>query len=143
MKHKTKIQWQCHCWNIKYDFLTNLEIHEIVWRKCQCGLCLKHWANWTSDPNWKLEISIKNEENIKKYNFWYSTADFYFCKGCWVLAFAVSNIKWKDYSVLNLNSTANPRVDPKEFVNTNFDWESSEWRLERRKKNWIWEVLFK
>ena len=149
MKYKTQIKGQCHCWNLKYTLSSNNKLSDFQWRICQCSFCTSHWANWASDPLWKLDIKIQDKDLVNKYQNRNSisdsiselTADFYVCKGCWVLTLSVSNINWNEYAVFNLNSSEHAKRFADNFINTDFEWESLEERLERREKNWIWDVL--
>jgi hypothetical protein len=73
---------------------------------------------------------------VTKYTFGTKTADFYVCVRCGVLLFAVSRIDENDYAVVNVHTFEG--IEPARLVSrtTNFDGESLEGRLGRRKKTW-------
>ena len=70
------------------------------------------------------------------------TSDFITCKKCGVLSIAVCEVGNSTKAVLNIKSMLEHDFssDP---VQTNFDNEGVEGRLERRNKNWTGKVVFK
>ena len=126
----------CHCGNMQYEFVWPLDDAEIPVRACSCRFCLKHSGTYTSHPEAKLTAVIADPARVKKYTFGTKTADFYVCVCCGVLLFAVSRIDENDYAVVNVHTFEG--IDSARLVSraTNFDGESLEGRLERRKKTW-------
>ena len=126
----------CHCGNMQYEFVWPLDDAEIPVRACSCSFCLKHSGTYTSHPEAKLTAVIADPALVKKYTFGTKTADFYVCVCCGVLLFAVSRIDENDYAVVNVYTFEG--IDSARLVSraTNFDGESLEGRLERRKKTW-------
>ena len=131
-----RIEGGCHCGNIRYEFLWPLNEPEIPVRACSCSFCLKHAGTYTSHPEAELNATIVNEPLVPKYRFGHETADFYICSRCGVVTFVVSRIDERDYAVVNVHTFEN--IDPTNFISrtTNFDGETMESRLDRRKQNW-------
>lgn len=87
-------------------------------------------------------MQIADQSLVSKYQFGTRTADFYVCSVCGVVPIVVSEIDEGLYAVVNVNSfVANPSITFS-TSNTNFDGEGTDDRLERRKRNWIPDVLF-
>ncbi len=129
-----RIKGGCHCGNIRYEFLWPLDELEIPVRACSCSFCLKHAGTYTSHPEAELNATIVNETLVPKYRFGHETADFYVCSRCGVVTFVVSRIDKRDYAVVNVHTFEN--IDRAHFISrtTNFDRETLESRLDRRKQ---------
>ncbi len=69
------------------------------------------------------------------------TAEFYICSRCGVVAFVTSMIEDNLYAVVNVNSFEG--IDPSCYSRAiaNFEGETTESRLDRRKRNWIPSVI--
>ncbi len=72
-----------------------------------------------------------------KYRFGTETAEFYLCQRCGVVPFITSEIDGRLYAVVSVNSFEG--IDPARFSTAaaDFDGETTESRLERRKSKWI------
>jgi hypothetical protein len=135
------INGACHCGNIRFVLEWPESEPEIAVRKCGCTFCQKHTGAWTSHRNSLLAVEIDDRSLVSKYNFGTKTADFYVCSVCGVVPVVLSEIDERLYAVVNVNTFEG--VDSLSFINssTNFDSENTEIRLERRKRNWIPNVL--
>ena len=133
MKH---ITGGCHCRNIRYEFVWPLDEPEIPVRACSCSFCMKHRGTYTSHPEAELKATIADATLVSYYQFGTKTADFYICSWCGVVPFVVSHLDDSDHAVVNVHTFEN--VDPATLVprTTNFDGETLDGRLERRKKTW-------
>jgi hypothetical protein len=131
-----QIMGGCHCGNIQYEFVWPLDEAHIPVRACSCSFCVKHGGTYTSHPEAELKAVMTDPAQVMKYTFGTKTADFYVCSRCGVLLFAVSRIDNCDYAVVNVHTFEG--IDPAQLISrvTNFDGESVERRLERRKKTW-------
>lgn len=131
-----QIKGGCHCGNIQYEFVWPLDDAEIPVRACGCSFCLKHSGTYTSHPEAELKAVMADPALVTKYTFGTKTADFYVCVRCGVLLFAVSRIDGNDYAVVNVHTFEG--IDSARLVSrtTNFDGESLDGRLGRRKKTW-------
>ena len=132
-----KIDGKCHCGNITYHFYWPGDEKEIPVRSCSCSFCVKRGGTYTSHRAAKLEAVIHNPSLLSLYQFGTRTAEFYVCAQCGSVPFVTSRIDGDLYAVVNVNTLEG--VDPSVFVGamSNFDGESKETRLERRKRGWI------
>lgn len=132
-----KIEGKCHCGNIGFDLLWPESGKMLAVRACGCTFCRKHGGVYTSHPDARLETRIVDAQCVNKYAFGTQTADFYVCTRCGVVPFITSVIEGNLFAVVNVNTFEN--VDPSELDGSpsDFDGESVEGRLERRKRNWI------
>lgn len=138
----TQIYGNCHCGNIRFELSWPAAPAEIPVRKCGCTFCQKHKGAWTSQSKSSVSVQIADQSLVSKYQFGTRTADFYVCSVCGVVPIVVSEIDEGLYAVVNVNSfVANPSITFS-TSNTNFDGEGTDDRLERRKRNWIPDVLF-
>lgn len=132
-----KIQGTCHCGNIRYELLWPESGKTLAVRACGCAFCTKHGGVYTSHPDARLDARIADMHHVSKYVFGTQTAEFYVCTRCGVVPLITSTIEGVVYAVVNVNTFEN--VDPSELdaSATDFDGESVDGRLQRRKRNWI------
>ena len=133
----TVIKGQCHCGYITYELHWPDQAATIPTRACSCSFCTKHGGNYTSHGAARLAAVVRDLDLVSKYRFGTETADFYFCCRCGVVPFVTSEIDGGLYAVVNVNSFEG--IDPARFSRavTDFDGETTQSRLERRKRNWI------
>ncbi|MFV2073989.1 MAG: GFA family protein [Thermoanaerobaculales bacterium] len=134
------IKGACHCGSIRYEFTWPLAGSEIPVRACSCDFCTKHRGTYTSHPDAALDAVIADEALVSRYTFATGTADFYVCRRCGVVPFATSRIDDRLFAVVNVNTF--DATDPVCFTSevADFDGESAESRLARRKRTWIGRV---
>lgn len=137
MNFRNELHGKCHCGNISFTLRTNKFENEFIPRICQCTLCRKHDASYISDPDGVLDISF-NSAITNKYRFGHSTSDFIICKECGVLTMALCDFNQGTRAVINIKSMNDYKFA--ESIQTVFDEESVESRLERRSKTWIGTV---
>jgi hypothetical protein len=101
---------------------------------------VKHGGVWTSNPNGKLAVAIRDAALVSKYAFGTRTATFHVCSRCGAVPLVTSEIANHLYAVVNVNVFEN--VDPSRLrrVAASFEGEDVESRLARRKRNWIADV---
>jgi hypothetical protein len=135
-----EIQGKCHCGNIEYDLLWPASGKMFAVRACGCIFCAKHGGVYTSHPDARLEARIADISFVNKYAFGTRTAEFHICTRCGVVPFVTSTIEGNVFAVVNVNTFE--KVDPSELdaSPTDFESESVEGRLGRRKRNWISQV---
>ncbi|MGI9384098.1 MAG: GFA family protein [Methyloligellaceae bacterium] len=131
-----RIQGSCHCGNIRItldwpDLGTNIPV-----RACGCNLCRKHGAVWTSHPDSRFDLRIADGAQMSRYRFGTQTADFHVCLTCGVVPIATCVIEGTEYAVINVNTFDD--ADRSELVETaaDFEGETTENRLARRRRNW-------
>lgn len=123
----------CHCGNLTYVFEAGAGLDVLGLRADMCGFCRAHGARNTSDPNGTIRIQVRDKNLLERYRFARKTADFLICKRCGVYIGALLEDKW---FTVNAN-TFNERP-PLDFpaVPHDFDAETTEERIARRKHNW-------
>lgn len=136
------IEGRCHCGNIHYELAWPADAFPITLRECSCSFCQKHGGNYTSHPKSKLVVHVKAKEKLSRYQFGHKTADFMLCGTCGVLMFAICPMDGNEYAVINANNFEN--LAPEDLIQsvTNFDLETIDVRLARRKENWTPDVTF-
>ena len=113
---------------------------EIPVRACGCTFCQKHGGIWTSHPDSELRAEVLDESKLSKYKLGTETADYYVCSVCGAVPLVTSSIGNNLYAVVNANTFEG--IDSSQIVrsSTDFEGESTEDRLARRKRNWIPDV---
>ena len=134
------IHGRCHCGNIAFTLDWRPEPTEIPARACSCTFCQKHGGVWTSCPTGALKVTVEDPERVSRYAFGTQTAQFHICTGCGVVPVVSSRIDGRLYAVVSVNAFEG--VDPSLLrrMPMNFDDESGEVRLARRKRGWIPDV---
>ena len=131
------IDGKCHCGNITYLLRWPGEATEIPVRACSCTFCTKHGGVYTSHRDAALAAAVHDQGLVSHYRFGTGTAEFHLCSNCGVMPFVTSMIEDTLYAVVNVNSFEG--IDPARFSRavTDFDGETTQSRLDRRKRNWI------
>jgi hypothetical protein len=134
------INGKCHCGNIAFELEWQGDLADIPARACGCSFCVKHGGVWTSNPNSKLAVDVRDASLVSKYAFGSETATFHVCSRCGAVPLVTSEIGNHLYAVVNVNMFENidrSRLHP---AAANFEGEDIESRLARRKRNWIAKV---
>lgn len=139
MAYKNTFKGSCHCGNVSFELRTNKDESDFIPRACQCTLCRRHGASWIADPDGKAQVCYANAQDVSAYQFGTRTANFITCKKCGVLTVALCEIDGLTKAVLNIKSMLD-HTFPLTPIMTNFDGETVEERLARRKRNWTGEV---
>jgi hypothetical protein len=132
-----RIEGKCHCGNITYLLAWPGAAATIPVRACSCTFCTKHGGVYTSHRDAELAAVVHDQALVSRYRFGTETAEFYLCSRCGVVPFVTSEIAGNLYAVVNVNSFEG--IDPARFSRavTDFDGETKQSRLDRRKRNWI------
>ena len=138
--HAMLINGKCHCGNIAFELEWEGDPQEIPARACGCSFCVKHGGVWTSNPNARLTVAIRDAALVSNYAFGTRTATFHVCSRCGAVPLVTSEIANRLYAVVNVNVFEN--VDPSRLrrATADFEGEDVESRLARRKRNWIADV---
>ncbi|MDH3688760.1 MAG: hypothetical protein OEU36_04680 [Gammaproteobacteria bacterium] len=138
-----RIQGKCHCGNIRFTFLWPDSGAKIPVRACSCTFCIKHGGVYTSHPKGQVDIQVENESLLTRYRFGTGTAEFFICSSCGVVPIVTSTIDGDEYAVVNVNSFEGVKRSELDQSISDFDGETTESRLARRKRNWIPNVSVK
>ena len=136
------IHGSCHCGNISFALTWDPDPLEIPARACSCSFCVKHGGVWTANPTGALTVKIAEPTLVSGYAFGTRTAEFHICSRCGAVPVVTSEIGNQLYAVVSVNTFDD--IDPSllRHVSANFDGESEEVRLARRKRNWIPRVQY-
>ena len=136
------IHGSCHCGNIGFTLDWEPDPREIPARACDCTFCTKHGGVWTSNPDGKLRIDVKDPALVSKYSFGTGTAVFHVCSRCGAVPVVTSRIDGALHAVVSVNAFND--VDPALLKRApiSFEGEALDKRLERRKRGWIRNVLY-
>jgi hypothetical protein len=61
------INGKCHCGNIAFELEWEGDRPEIPARACGCTFCVKHGGVWTSNPNARLAVAVRDAALVSKY----------------------------------------------------------------------------
>jgi hypothetical protein len=136
------IEGGCHCGNIRFSLTWDPDPAEIPARACGCSFCQKHGGVWTSNPQGRLRVRVKDPARVSLYEFGTRTAQFHICSGCGIVPVVTSDIDGRRYAVVSVNAFEG--LDPAILRRApiSFDGEDEATRLARRKRNWIGDVEF-
>jgi hypothetical protein len=134
------IRGGCHCGNIAFTLTWEPDPKEIPARACDCSFCTKHGGVWTSNPDGKLRVAVKDPSLVSKYAFGTETATFHICMRCGIVPVVTSELDGRLYAVVSVNAFDD--VDPSlvRRAPMSFGAETLETRLARRKRGWIADV---
>ena len=137
-----RIEGACHCRNITFTLDWEPDPERIPARACGCSFCRKHGGVWTSNPNARLSVSVKDPVQVSHYAFGTATAEFHVCVACGVVPVVTSQIDGRLYAVVSVHAFENVSPSMIDRAPTDFDGEDLDGRLARRAKNWISNVSF-
>ncbi|RWO90121.1 hypothetical protein [Mesorhizobium sp.] len=132
----------CHCGNIRLEFSTELEPPQTEVRACQCSFCVRHGSRAVADPNGRLVISVKDETQLRRYQFGLRTADYLICRRCGVYVAAIARdddaIARDDdaRAIVIINALDDRERFNQEPVRVDFDTENRAQRRARRRRHW-------
>ena len=135
-----QIHGSCHCGNIRFTFERPEDGPTIPVRACGCAFCRKHRGVWTSHPGGSFRLAVAEPAKVAVYRFGTRTADFHVCAACGVAPIVTCTLDGARYAVVNANAFDD--VDPAELVEAraDFEGESTEDRIARRRRNWTPEA---
>jgi hypothetical protein len=136
------ITGKCHCGNIAFELEWEGGPPEIPARACGCTFCVKHGGVWTSNPNARLAVAVRDAALVSKYAFGTRTATFHVCSRCGAVPLVTSEIANRLYAVVNVNVFEHVDASWLRRAPVSFEGEDVESRLARRTRNWIADVRF-
>ena len=109
-------------------------------RACGCSFCRKHGGVWTSNPQGSFRLHLNEGTRAEPYRFGTKTADFHVCPRCGAVPIVTCTLDGARYAVFNVNTFEN--VDRSEIAvaAADFEGETEEDRLARRRRNWTPEA---
>lgn len=134
------IHGSCHCGNLSFKLHWEPDPAAIPARACGCTFCVKHGAVWTSYPSARLAVTVQERSLVSRYWLGTATAIFHICTRCGAVPVVSSDIDNRLYAAVSVNAFNNVPETLLERSAANFEGESVEARLGRRKLRWIADV---
>jgi len=136
------IHGSCHSRNMSLTLGWEPDPLEIPARACSCSFCSKHGGVRTSNPNGSLSVKVEEPALVSRYEFGTRTAVFHICSRYGVVPVVTSQIDNQPYAVVSVHALDGVAPSLIRHAPVNFDGESEEVRLARRKRNWIPSVRY-
>lgn len=130
------INGSCHCGNLRATLTTQKQPEDMWLRACQCAFCRSHNMRSLSDAAGRLEIWVRDANQLNRYHFGLGTADFLICRNCGNYIGAVQQVGGQLYGIMNANLTENRGAQFGEAEHRHYEQESGEERAARRKQVW-------
>ena len=131
-----KYQGGCHCGNLRIEFETAISPAAIELRACQCTFCRKHGSRAVTDPAGHLAIGVERGDHLERYAFGLRTAEYLICKTCGVYVAAVTTGESEPRGIAIVNCLDEHRQFTSEPIAVDYDAESRDDRVERRRRRW-------
>ena len=131
---------QCHCGALRATLTATRPASELQVRACQCGFCTRQGAITVSDPAGGAEIVIAPEQ-LTSYQFGTRTGTSLLCHSCGVYAGVIVEDGGRTWSALNVRGLALEGFGGHEAEAMNYDGETPDARIARRKQKWTPTVL--
>lgn len=125
----------CHCGALAVCFSTRLSPETLLVRACQCSFCRKHDARAVSDPEGRMEILVREPDQLQRYGFALGETEFLLCRRCGVYVAAYMPDGDAAYANVMVN-VLDDRLrfgEPQPLV---LDGEDGAGKRQRRRANW-------
>jgi hypothetical protein len=132
-----RYEGRCHCGNLVVVFETAQPPEEVPLRTCGCTFCRKHGATWTADPAGALAVHVADPGQLSRYRFGFGTSEFLVCRRCGVVAAAVAPIDGATYGAVNVSALDARGTFTQPPSPVDYDEETAEDRLARRRRAWM------
>ncbi|MEM7259939.1 MAG: aldehyde-activating protein [Pseudomonadota bacterium] len=100
-------QASCYCENISVEVVFTDDLSAYSPRACDCDFCIKNGAAYISDPDGKLDITIKDTTEVSWYQQGANLVELLICKTCGVMVAVTYSDNGKRYAGLNSKTLAN------------------------------------
>lgn len=117
----------CHCGALAVRFRSQKTLQL---RACQCSFCRRHHSASASDPEGHIRFLVRRPEALQRYQFGAGVTDFILCNrcGCYLGAMLAD----QKIACVNVRSWQ----ESGEALPVDYQGESPERRLERRRQRW-------
>jgi hypothetical protein len=130
----------CHCGSIHVILEPGRPTADLPLRACQCGFCRRHGAATTSDPGSRLHIEAA-PGSLNRYRFGRRVVDALLCDECGVYVASTIEADGQRFATLNIAGVALAGFENRIPEIADYDDETDEQRLARRKARWTPTVL--
>jgi hypothetical protein len=131
---------RCHCGSIHVVLEPGRPTAELPLRACQCGFCRRHGALTTSHPDSRLHVEAAPGA-LNRYRFGRRVVDALLCEECGVYVASTIEAEGRRLATLNVAGLALPGFEGRRPEIADYDNETDEQRLARRKARWTPTVL--
>jgi hypothetical protein len=132
----------CHCGNMKVRVRLSKAPEDFAVRACSCSFCRSHKPRMISDPAGLLNVAADDWTLVRFYRFGTRTCDFLLCSQCGVFIAAASDAdEPSPRAVLNVNCLNDRARFSETPAMHDFDSETPESRLTRRRASWMPAVI--
>jgi hypothetical protein len=135
-----EIRGSCHCRNIRFSLDWPDTGPTIPVRACGCSFCRKHGGVWTSNPRGRFRLQVADASKAAPYRFGTESADFHVCAVCGVAPIVTCVLDGARFAVVNANTFDNVERTDLSVAAADFEGETMETRLARRRRNWTPEA---
>jgi hypothetical protein len=130
----------CHCGAIHVILEPGRPTAELPLRACQCGFCRRHGAATTSHPESRLHIEA-TPGSLNRYRFGRRAVDALLCEECGVYVASTLEVEGQRLATLNIAGVALAGFEDRIPEIADYNDETDEQRLARRKARWTPTVL--
>jgi hypothetical protein len=95
---------KCYCGNIHLTVTLSRDPSAVNPRACDCDFCQKHGAAYVSDPRGSLDIRIKDEGEVGRFQQGSEIAEMLLCRRCGVLVAALFRDVDRLFGTLNVKA---------------------------------------
>ena len=95
---------KCYCGNIRLTVTLSRAPSAVNPRACDCDFCQKHGAAYVSDPRGSLDIRIKDEHEVSRFQQGSELAEMLLCRKCGVLVAALFRDADRLFGTLNVKA---------------------------------------
>jgi hypothetical protein len=131
----TTLTGSCHCGAIRASLQTSRPVAELEVRACQCSFCTRHGAKTVSDSGGRCRFEIDGAA-LSWYRFETRTGTSLICNRCGMYAGVMIEDGDNVWSVINVRALAIPELASRAAEPKDYDGETPEERIARRKANW-------
>lgn len=143
MTEPVTLTGSCHCGAIRATLYASKPVAEMQVRACQCSFCLRHGAKTVSDPAGRARFEIDGAA-LSWYRFETRTGTSLICSRCGMYAGVMLEDGERIWSVFNVRGLAVPEFKDRAGDPVNYDGETAEQRIARRKAVWTpTEIVWK
>ena len=131
----TKLTGGCGCGNLRLTLTLTRPAATYTARKCDCSFCTSRGSAHVSDPEGRVDVRVREPDNLLLHRFGTGTCDFLICKKCDGYLGAMGDFTEGKKAVVNIRCLDDQNAFTA-LAPTTFEGESLEIRLARRAKNW-------
>lgn len=126
----------CSCGAVGFSYWSELPPSAWHLRACQCALCARHAAVYTTDPAGRVEFVIDDPSAVERQRSGSGTLDFICCRRCGDLVGAVAVTSLGERAAVNIRLLEPAPADLPPPEAADYEREPLEARLERWARTW-------